>query len=184
MEHRKNIEELLRQAHSARAQENYGDARIKLTRAFELARENGDERSMGTLHAFTAQLERDEGRLGDALDHYRLALTKYQKSRADALTLSHVLRHVADVERELGLLALATTHYREVIEAYRSHPASEPLDMGNALRGFALLQEALGERGEAEEFWAHARSLYHRAGVREGVEECDRRMAALQRGKK
>jgi tetratricopeptide (TPR) repeat protein len=70
-------------------------------------------------------------------------------------------------------------HYNEALEIYRSHVQTPPLDLANALRGFALLQANLGKTEEAKQLWQEARDLYADQDVQAGVDEADRQIAHL-----
>ena len=43
----------------------------------------------------------------------------------------------------------------------------------------ALVKEAEGDVNAARQLWSEARPLYEAAGVRQAVEECDRRLSRL-----
>ena len=78
-----------------------------------------------------------------------------------------------------GRLAPAEICYVEAIELYRWHTETPPLDLANAMRGYALLQERLGNNDEAVALWREARELYAQVNVLAGVEEGDRRIERL-----
>jgi hypothetical protein len=62
---------------------------------------------------------------------------------------------------------------------YREHPEAEPLDLGNALRGYGLLLEPMGDNPRAREVWVEVLGIYREVGVQAGVDEAERRMATL-----
>jgi len=107
---------------------------------------------------------------GAALDTYRTA-AREALTIGDALGRAHALRHVADLARELGDVDEARSAAAEAVEIYR--PLGEPhrLDLANALRMFALAQDAKSE--DATETWREARDLYRSCGIAAGVIECD-----------
>ncbi len=121
------------------------------------------------------QIERDEDRAENALPYYQEAVSLCRDER-DSLRLAHTVRHLADLHRGAGRLELAASCYDEALALYRAHEHTAPLDLANAIRGFALLQDARGDSEEGRRLWKEARALYLAAGVREGVEECSARL--------
>jgi hypothetical protein len=99
---------------------------------------------------------------------------------ADPLWLAHTIRHLADILRERGCVEEARPLYEEVLGTYRRHHRSPPLDLANAIRGFALLQGAAGKTEAATLLWQEARSLYESLAVKPGVEESDAEIARLK----
>ncbi len=69
--------------------------------------------------------------------------------------------------------------YAESLEIYRSHKETSPLDLANAIRGFALLKEQTGDLDQALGLWGEARELYDLTGVDAGVSECQARIESL-----
>jgi len=49
---------------------------------------------------------------------------------------------------------------------------SDRLVLANAVRGFALLRESVGARGESRRLWQEAHDLYVKVDVPAGVREC------------
>lgn len=122
-----------------------------------------------------AKAERRDGNLSQAADLYRRAA---QQLRDDSLRYAHAIRHAADILREAGHSESAESDYIEAIGIYRRSECS-PLDMANALRGYALLAEMRLQNRHAAQLWQEARSLYLQAGVDAGVQEADQRLAGL-----
>ena len=92
------------------------------------------------------------------------------------LRLAHTVRHLADIYRHVNRLDDAEQCYREALQIYREHPEVGALELANALRGAALLEEKLARRDRAIAMWQEAKSLYETAGVAAGVEEASRRL--------
>jgi len=65
-----------------------------------------------------------------------------------------------------------------VLEYYRGTPPTT-LEMANALRVMAMAEAAAGELDSAMTHWREARTLYHDAGIADGVLEADRHVALL-----
>jgi tetratricopeptide (TPR) repeat protein len=93
--------------------------------------------------------------------------------------LAHAVRHVADILREQGQPAKAAPFYEEALEIYRNHEEAGPLDLANAIRGYALLKADLGDPDEATFLWHEAMALYAEAGMQAGVTECQSQIAFL-----
>jgi tetratricopeptide (TPR) repeat protein len=114
-----------------------------------------------------------------ALRHYEEAVALY-RAEGNPLKLAHTIRHVADIQRHVGNHRLAEGCYGETLHIYREHPETPPLDLANALRGWALLKEAVGEIEQARAQWQEAGKLYADVHVEAGVAESKRRMELLK----
>jgi tetratricopeptide (TPR) repeat protein len=125
-------------------------------------------------------MERDLGHVEAALQNYEAAVTLI-RSLDDPLWLAHTLRHVGDVLQDRGLYTAASPYYEEALALYRADDEAALLDVANAVRGFGFLNESLGRPAEAATLLEEARGLYASADVGAGVEECERRLAALGR---
>jgi tetratricopeptide (TPR) repeat protein len=90
------------------------------------------------------------------------------------------VRSVGDILQDQGKFEEALPCYEEALAIYRSHAATTPLDLGNTLRGYALLQQGLGQKAEAIEFWQETLVLYKQVGVDAGIKEAERRLTALR----
>ena len=113
---------------------------------------------------------------------YRIAVAACRKG--DPLRLAHTVRHLGDAYRQARQDHLAEPCYVEALETYRQHPNEQPLDLANALRGFALLKENQGSIEAAQPLWTEAHDLYASTNVSAGVAESAARLAlgALRRG--
>ena len=139
-------------------------------------------------HGEAARL-RKAGDLEGALTRQRRAVTLWRELD-DRARLAHALRHVADMLIEGRRAHEANAAISEVLALYRATPEAPPLDVANALRSAAVHAEAIGDGDGAEGFWQEARRRYaeldalfeHLTGRQgnPGVEEADRRLAALQ----
>jgi tetratricopeptide (TPR) repeat protein len=98
----------------------------------------------------------------------------------DPLRLAHAVRHLADVARRQGRVEIAQPCYEEALAIYRGNAATAALDLGNALRGYGLLLEDVGDRAAAKEAWVEVLRLYGEVGVQAGIEEAERRVATLK----
>ncbi|HEY0564243.1 MAG TPA: tetratricopeptide repeat protein [Terriglobales bacterium] len=174
--------QLCEQGMQARREHRAEDARRDFTEALAVARELGDAVAQARSLSGLAQIERDLRELGLARKHYEEAAALYRES-GNTRRLAHAVRHVADVCRELHDLVAAQRGYAEALTLYRADEKTAPLDFANALRGYALLREEVGDRTAAIEMWGEARAIYASLGIQAGVEESERRLKALgQRG--
>lgn len=173
------IERLLQRARVARREDRAGEARRELTEAVRRCR---DYRGPGLLLAEAlaglGQIERDRNELQTALQYYTDAANLYREY-SQGMAQARAIRHAADIESELGDTVESARHYEEAVAIYRSDPSTAPLDLANALRGWALLQQQAGAKDGALELWEEARRLYAAAQVDVAVAECSRRVAEL-----
>jgi tetratricopeptide (TPR) repeat protein len=173
-----SIDSLLTEATRARLDGRFGDAKRDLTEAVKSSRKSNDQRRLARSLAALGRIERDLHNDDDALRLYEEALEIY-RALNDPLKLAHTVRHVADILRHMGRLPSAATAYAEALRIYHDHKDTQLLDLANALRGFALLKEALGENTEARALWEKAGILYAEVNVEAGVAESARRIALL-----
>lgn len=175
---RERLELLFAQAGAARRDDRLEDARSMYSEAVELCQEAGDGTWLARSLTGLGQIERDLGNFKNALAHYEEAVALY-RNLDNPQRLAHTIRHVADIQIDAGSLGEAEPNYDEALAIYRTDDRTPPLDLANALRGFALLQERKGEREAAKRVWEEARDLYAAVNVEAGVEESSQRIAAL-----
>jgi tetratricopeptide (TPR) repeat protein len=125
-----------------------------------------------------ATLERDLGHGDAALPLYEDAVA-ICRLEDDALRLAHAVRHLGDVHLDGDRLDRAEPCYREAVALYRAHPQAPPLDLANALRPLAMLEEHLGRTAQAVALWTEARDLYAAADVQAGVAESAEHLGRL-----
>ncbi|HKV91459.1 MAG TPA: tetratricopeptide repeat protein [Candidatus Angelobacter sp.] len=172
------IDTLLGRARGARFQ-NPAAAKQDVSQAVALARTAKDPLPLAQALTALGQIERDLHRPDQALQHYEEAAEIYRATDAP-LKLAHTVRHVGDIHRHEGRLKQAEACYQEALAIYRAHPETPPLDLANALRGFASLKEAEGDAQTALQLWEEAGKLYASANVEAGVAESEQRMARLK----
>lgn len=173
------IERLVQQALQARRENRLDDAKRDLVEAVALCREAAAPGKLALALAGLGQAERDLHHNDAALRHYEEAAAVY-RIEGDSLKVAHTVRHVADIQRHEGNRRLAEGGYDEALRIYRAQPETPPLDLANALRGWALLKESMGEIKQAREQWQEAGKLYAEVGVAAGVAESKRRMELLK----
>jgi tetratricopeptide (TPR) repeat protein len=122
---------------------------------------------------------RTRGDLAAARSCYAAAAKVY-RDQNDLLAYAHTIRHVADIYQEESNLSEAKPLYEESIELYRSSLSTKILDLANALRPYALLNEGQGNLEWASKFWKEAKQLYSSLRVEPGVSECDEHLRNLQ----
>ena len=110
---------------------------------------------------------------------YKLAAA-IARAFGEPLLLAHRVRHLGDAYRRLGRAELAEPSYIEALSIYRQHEEARPLDVANALRGFAILKESAGARDEARRLWQEAHDLYVQVDVPAGVAESASRIEGLR----
>jgi tetratricopeptide (TPR) repeat protein len=131
-----------------------------------------------TLYEELAYVERNLRDLDTALKLYRQASRTY-RSLGNPLKAAHTMRHAADILLEQKRQDEAAPLYAEALEIYREQKDTPPLDLANAIRGFALLKEDVGDRKEALSMWREARDLYELTSIEAGVLESDARIRSL-----
>ena len=141
-------------------------------------RKSDDLPLRATLYEELAYVDRSLRDLETSQKHYRQASEIY-RSLDNLLNTAHTVRHAGDILREQKKPDLAARLYTESLEIYRSHKDTTPLDLANAIRGFALLKEEAGDCQEALSLWHEARGLYELAGIEPGVSESDAQIRSL-----
>jgi tetratricopeptide (TPR) repeat protein len=111
---------------------------------------------------------------------YRLAVAILRKVD-DPLRLAHAVRHLGDAYNHEQRAALAEPCFVEALSIYRGNELTRPLDLANAIRGFAVLKDYVGADAEAIALWQEAHDLYVAVNVASGVAESAARLARLAR---
>jgi tetratricopeptide (TPR) repeat protein len=173
-------DELLGLALQARRENRLADAKRHLEEAVNLCRETDAKNGLAKALTRLGAIERDLGNKEPSLKHYEEAAGIYRGS-GDAQRLAHTIRHMADINLDAGHTERAEPCYREALTIYRSQEKTPPLDLANAIRGFALLKGRMGEAAEATALWTEARALYSAVNVQAGVDESTRQLARLNR---
>jgi tetratricopeptide (TPR) repeat protein len=171
------VESLMQQALQARREHRLEDAKRDWAQAVELCRAESQAELARALTGL-AQIESDLGNGGASLTLYEEAAGIY-RAEGNSLKLAHTIRHVADIHRRERRYELAHASYTEALSLYREHPEASQLDLANALRGFAILQDDAGRGYEARALWQAARELYASVYVEAGVAESTRRLERL-----
>ncbi|MBC8167429.1 MAG: tetratricopeptide repeat protein [Bryobacteraceae bacterium] len=171
------IENLLTLAALGRRENRLDDARGYLLEAVKISRRD-ELADLARSLTGLGQIERDRLRMDLARQHYEEATAIY-RAEGDALRLAHTIRHLGDIHLDEQRPALAEPCYVEALSIYRNHEDSAPLDLANAIRGFALLKQNVGEIEDAKSLWEEARDLYSAVHVDAGVRESTRRLALL-----
>jgi tetratricopeptide (TPR) repeat protein len=172
-------DKLINQGYQARREHRPEDARLRFAEAVDLCREADDRGSLAQALAGLGQIARDLHQETVALKHYEEAVALY-RTLDRPLVLAHAVRHIADILREQEDFDLATPHYLESLQIYRSNVQTYPLDLANAIRGYALLKGDTGHTEEAKQLWLEAKSLYAQVKVQPGVAEADSQIALLE----
>ncbi len=168
-------EMLLEQGREAKREHRLEAARSLFQQAVDQSDDHG---LRAKLYEELAYSERSLRELDAAREHY-LRSSEIYRSLENALKTAHTMRHAADILREQGQLEQAESLYGEAIEIYRQQKETPPLDLGNAIRGYALLKEETGERVQALKLWREARELYELVGIDAGIVESGKRIKSL-----
>ena len=174
-----SLEELIASGYKARKGHRPEQAKEVFSEAVRLSRKTADALLLASSLTGLGQIERDLDHNDAAVQHYREAVG-ILKGEPDRLRFAHTIRHLADILREDGSPEEAAACYEEALKVYREHTETPPLDLANALRGFALLKGGIGENEQASSLWREARSLYESVNVQAGVEESERQIARLK----
>src|SRR2546426_9908454 len=110
----------------------------------------------------------------------RLAVASLRKVD-DPLRLAHAVRHLGDAYYYARRASLAEPCYVEALSIYRRHEQRRPLDLANAIRGFAVLKDEVGAAEEAQRLWQEAHDLYVILNVPAGSSGSAARLALLAR---
>jgi tetratricopeptide (TPR) repeat protein len=162
----------------ARRAGRLSDAHQLFTRAVATSRRSGSSIALIRALKGLGQIERDLGRGDAALPLYEEAV-EICRREGDALRLAHTVRHLGDIHQDAGRPELAEPCYQEALAIYRSHGRTAPLDLANALRPLAILQETLGRSKQAVDLWTEARDLYAKLNLQEGVAESTEHLSKL-----
>jgi len=174
-------EALLVQGFQARKEHRLADAWQNFSDAADAARRENSALPLAQALTQLGYLARNRHEVDAARMHYEEAAAVY-RTLDDPLRLAHTVRHVGDILREDKQLEPAGPCYREALEIYRAHEDTPPLDLANAIRGYALLKAETGERQDAIALWQEAGELYAQVHVEAGVAESERRVALLMGG--
>lgn len=184
-----SIKSLLDQGYQFRREHRFAEAKSIYSEAVAQA-SNGAEPSL-LVQSLTrlGGIERDLGNIEGSLQHYREAVS-ICRTLNSPLTLAHTIRHVGDILRGSNQLDAALPCYVEALEIYRNHPETGTLDLANTLRGFALLEAAMGNAESAITLWRETGALYNQvwqepnspfseADLMPGILESQRQIALL-----
>lgn len=111
----------------------------------------------------------------------KLAVANVRKND-DPLRFAHAIRHLGDAYYYAKRFAEAKPCYIEALSIYRANENTKPLDLANAIRSFAVLNDEAGEAEGAEKLWQEAHDLYVAMNVSAGVAESAARLALLSQG--
>jgi tetratricopeptide (TPR) repeat protein len=108
----------------------------------------------------------------------KLAVAGVRKDE-EPLKFAHAVRHLGDAYCYAKQFADAEPCYVEALSIYRNNEDTKPLDLANAIRGFAVLKGETGASEEAKDLWREAHDLYLALKVTAGVAGSAARLALL-----
>src|SRR5579863_3821150 len=175
---RESIDARIAAGYQARRESRLAEAMTDFNAAIEECRQSRETLRLARALSGLGQIERDLGDTESAAGHYRESVA-ILRAGGPSLALAHTVRHLGDILRGRGELEDAGAAYREALAIYRADSATPPLDLANALRGYALLRSQAGDNAESIQLWQEAGRLYRLANVDAGVAESIAQIAAL-----
>ncbi|MBP2157475.1 MULTISPECIES: tetratricopeptide repeat protein [Asticcacaulis] len=154
---------------------NPNGAATAFSSALVLADAEGDPSLQVRASIGLGQILRDSGNTVAATELYARAVILLRNLK-DEQALASALRHLGEIWLDAGEAAKARPFLEEALHIYRRHRETPPLVLANALRPIALLEETTGANSIPT--WTEARELYRLAGVQDGIDECDKHLAA------
>jgi tetratricopeptide (TPR) repeat protein len=170
---------LMEQAAQARREGRLADAKRGWTEAVSLCRHTGPRHDLIIALKGLGQIERDLQNGDAALPLYEEAVT-LSRVAGEPLLLAHTIRHLGDIHLDAERLELAERCYDEAVALYREAKQTAALDLANAIRPLAILQERKGNLEQAKSLWKQAKELYAAVDVPAGVAESSSHLAQLR----
>ena len=169
---------LLDEGRSAKSRHCLEEARSLFQQGLGESAQSDDRALRARLFEELAYVERSMCDLDAAREHY-LQSSEIYRGLDNPLKTAHTIRHAADILREQKRTDQAVPLYSEALAIYRSHEKTPPLDLANAIRGFALLKEDAGDRAQALSLWREVAELYRLVGIDAGISESATRIQSL-----
>jgi len=172
----KDVATAIERAREARTAGRLQDASSEYVQAAGMAKATGLTTELIVALEGIGQIEPDLRRPEVAYARYSEAV-EVCRGANEPIRLADALRHLADIERERGHNEAAGAPALEAVGIYRRHSEVSPRELANALRVWALVQDARGDLAEAASAWREARGLNEAAGIKAGVRECGARLS-------
>ena len=179
MEPKQEIKQLVEFAWQARRDGDLQLAEANLLSAKKLCLDNSFNDLLVQVLVKCAHLKDDVKALSEALE-LTCEAVDLARSLNTPMLLAHSLRHLGDVYFKLDKLEEAESVLQETIEIYRNESSAPGIELANALRVEALLQERLKKIPTALDTWSEVASIYKQANITEGVEEANQHIRLLQ----
>lgn len=174
----RKINTLLAEANTARREDRFEDAKQKIASALKVVRPLFHTELLTKSLNDLARIERDLGNTSSSIATYEELIQLHEK-HGNTLGIAHALRHLGDIHRDEEKIDLADDYYTRALDIYKSSEHRSQVDLANAIRGYALLQEQKGKLKDALKLWKEARMLYENNSIYSGVEECSQRIDKL-----
>jgi tetratricopeptide (TPR) repeat protein len=128
---------LIERGYGTRRAGRSADAHRLFTQAVAVSRRVGSSAVLVRALKGLGQIERDHGNGDAALPLYEEAV-RICRAEGGALRLAHTVRHLGDIHQDAARFDLAEPCYREALAIYRCQRRTNPLDLANAVRPFAI----------------------------------------------
>jgi tetratricopeptide (TPR) repeat protein len=143
----------------------------------EKARLQNDKASEALFLKIYAQVHSDKNELSESLAIYKKIENIYIELGLGPQQM-HTLCHIASIYLELGEAECAEKCQKQVIEFYKNNPPND-LEQANSFRVYAIALEDLKDPRNALNYWERAKTIYGELDIKEGVQECEEHLDAL-----
>ena len=164
-----NIKALLHEAWDHRVRSQYAAANECLEKARAICQVE-DHLYLGRIAHIDRQIAADQKNWELAAEYGWKAI-EYYKRAGDPLKIAHALRHQADIMCHMDCGIEAHTLYQKALDIYNKNKNTPPLDLANALRGYALNLVDMGHKEEARKIWEEVARQYASLGLTDGESE-------------
>ena len=170
-----SIDELIQLGYQARRASQPEEALRHFKQAVDESRKQNAQSYLAQALKGQGQIERDQRQVALAITRYEEAAA-IERTLADPLRIAHTIRHLGDMHSDS---TIAEPYFVEALQIYRAHPEANPLDVANALAGYARLKAKTGPNDQALALFIETRDCYATLEIQAGVDECNRRIALL-----
>lgn len=94
------------------------------------------------------------------------------RTHASSTDLARILNHLGTLYYMTTDFASAWDCHQEAVALYEADDTTSPLDLADAVRGFAMTATATRSKGIARSLWLLALSLYQNSEITEHINDC------------